>query len=148
MDVWSRNRTPLGGLEVVVCLLVALECLAVNALAVTHLPELTLDSVRAGPLALAFHDKHPQPLAVAVILILLLLGAQLPRFGRAAVFVFVGAAVANFVSPLIWRGGVPDYIVLQRIDVIMNVPDVLMIASAMVVVASMLGASWRRRANP
>jgi len=101
-----------------VCLLVALDCLAINALVVAHAPRLSLDSL--GPVALAYHDKHPRPLSIAIVIVILLLGTLLPRGGRVALLVFVGAAVANFASPVIWVQGVPDYFVFLGSDLIFN----------------------------
>ena len=128
----------------VVCLLVALECLLMNAWAVANAPRLTFDSL--GPLALAYHDKQPRPAAVAVIIVILLVGTCLSRVGRVAVIVFVGAAAANFASPAIWGQGIPDYIVVRRLDVIANISDILMIAAGVVIVASLFAPYVRRLA--
>ena len=142
VDVTTRTRLPIGGVELAVCLLVALDCLAVNALAVARVPRLSLDSL--GPLALAYHDKQPKPASVAVVILVLLLGTLLPRVGRAAVLVFVGAAAANFASPAFWSPGVPDYIVFRRVDLIANMSDLLMLVACVVILASMVVPLMRR----
>ena len=129
----------------VVCLLVSLECLLINAWAVANAPTLTFDSL--GPLALAYHDKQPRPAAVAVIIVILLIGTWLSRVGRVAVIVFVGAAAANFASPLIWGQGIPDYIVVRRLDLIANISDILMIGAGTVIVASLFAQYVRRLAT-
>lgn len=130
----AAKRLPIGGTELAVSGLVAAGCLAVNALAVASLPALSVDEL--GPLALAYHDKQPHPAFASVAVFVLLLGSWLPRAGRAAVLVFVGAAVANFLSPSIWGPGAPDYIVFLELDVIANISDLLMLSAAVVVVAS------------
>jgi hypothetical protein len=144
MNTKTRNRLPLGPLEITVCFVVALECLAINALVVAHAPALSLDSL--GPLALAYHDKEPRPFGLVLVILVLLLGTMLPRGGRVAALLFVGAAIANFASPAIWAGGVPDYLVLSGPDLILNVPDVLMIVAGIVIVISMGKELVRRRA--
>ena len=114
MNQRAHNRIPLGPLEITVCFVVALECLVINALVVAQTPALSLHSL--GPLAVAYHDKDPRPLGVAAVILVLLLGTCLPRGGRVAALLFVGGAFANFVSPAIWAGGVPDYVVLRGPD--------------------------------
>ena len=143
MEANERNRLPLGPVELTVCFLVALECLIVNALVVAHAPALSFDSL--GPLALAYHDKQPRPLGVAAVILVLLLGTLLPRGGRVAVLLFVGAATANFASPAIWGQGIPDYIVFRGPDVILNLADVIMIVAEVVIAISVI-ATLRRRA--
>jgi hypothetical protein len=138
----TRTRLPIGGTELAICLLVALECMVVNALAVARVPTLSLDSL--GPLALAYHDKQPNPASVAFVILVLLAGTWLPRVGRAAVLVFVGAAAANFASPAIWNRGVPDYIVLLKFDLIANVSDALMMAACVMIAACMVVPLLRR----
>ena len=142
MSAISGSRRPIGGAELAVAGLIAVDCLAINALAVAHLPELSLEAL--GPLALAYHDKQPHPVFIGLIVLILLLGTWLPRAGRAAVLVFAGAVTANFASASIWDAGVPDYIVVRNIDVIANVSDVLMFLSAAVVAASISVETIRR----
>jgi len=139
------KRSAIGPTEVAVSSVVAADCLAINAVAVEHAPPLSLDAL--GPLALAFHDKQPHPVFIAVLVLVLLLGSWLPRLGRAAVLVFVGAAAANFVSPLIWDAGAPDYLVFREIDVIANLSDVLMIGASVVVAASIVVEIVKRARN-
>jgi len=139
----TRNRLPLRPVELAVCLLVALDCLAINALVVAHAPRLSLHSL--GPVALAYHDKQPRPLSIAFVIVILLLGTLLPRGGRVAVLVFVGAAAANFASPSIWGQGVPDYFVFTGPDLIFNLADILMIVTLVVMVISMGKDLARRR---
>ena len=114
--------------------LVALSCLAVNAAAVSGLPRLSLEAL--GPFALAYHDKAPSFVFVPILVLMLVLVKALSFVGRVAALFFVGAAIANITSPLIWEPGVPDYIVLREIDVIANVSDVLMLSSAVAIAAS------------
>jgi len=137
------QREPLGPTELAVTTVVAADCLAVNAAAVAFVPPLSLEAL--GPLALAFHDKQPHPAFLVVLVAVLLLGTWLPRLGRVAVLVFVGAAAANFLSPALWEAGAPDYIVFRDADVIANLSDLLMMGSAVVVVATMVAAGLRRR---
>jgi hypothetical protein len=137
-----QGRLPIGAVELAICTIVALDCLVVNALAVATVPRLSLESL--GPLALAFHDRQPHPIFAAVLVLVLLLGTWLPRVGRAAVLVFVGAAAANFASPAIWSGGAPDYLVFRRVDIIANISDLLMMGSAVVIVATIAVSLVRR----
>jgi len=139
-------RLPLRPVELAVCLLVALDCLAINALVVAHAPRLSLDSL--GPVALAYHDKHPRPLSIAIVIVILLLGTLLPRGGRVALLVFVGAAVANFASPVIWVQGVPDYFVFLGSDLIFNLADILMMVTLIVMMISMGKEVVRRASAP
>jgi len=141
----TDSRLPIGPVELAVCFCIAIECLLINALVVAHAPALSLDSL--GPVALAYHGKEPRPLGVAVVIVVLLLGSFLPRGARVASLVFVGGAMANFASPLIWSRGIPDYLVLGWPDVILNVPDVLMIVTGVVIAAS-IGSELVRRARP
>ena len=134
MGTKERRRLPLRPVELAVCLLVAVDCLVINALVVAHAPALSLNSL--GPVALAYHDKQPRPMGVAFVIVILLLGTLLPQGGRVAVLVFVGAAVANFASPAIWGQGVPDYLVFRGPDLILSLADVLMIVTAVVVTIS------------
>ena len=101
----TDSRLPVGPVELAVCFCIAIECLLINALVVAHAPTLSLDSL--GPVAVAYHSKEPRPLAVAVVILVLLLGSLLPRGARVASLVFVGAAMANFASPSIWSEGSP-----------------------------------------
>ena len=128
-------RRPVGPIELLIAAVVALDCLALNAAAVAHVPELSREDL--GPLALAYHDRQPNLILLPMMALLLLLGTRLPAVGRIAVVVFVGAAVANLASPSIWEPGVPDYIVFRDLDVIANVSDLLMIVSAAAIVLSM-----------
>jgi hypothetical protein len=144
METTKRHRLPLRPVELAVCLLVAVECLMMNALVVAHAPTLSLHSL--GPVALAYHDKQPRPMGVAFVIVILLLGTLLPQGGRVAVLLFVGAAAANFASPTVWGAGIPDYLVFRRPDLILNVPDVLMIVTAVVIVISM-GKDLARRSS-
>ncbi len=114
--------------------LIAVECLAVNALAVSQLPRLSLEAL--GPFALVYHDAQPSVVLVPMLLLVLVLVRALSSVGRAAALVFVGAAIANIMSPLIWEPGVPDYIVFREIDLIANLSDVLMLSSAVAIAAS------------
>ncbi len=139
----TRTRLPLGGRELAICMLVTLYCLVMNAFAVAQAPGLSLDSL--GPFALAYHDKQTSPIPIGVIILALLVGTWLPRVGRAAVLVFVGAAAANLVSPAIWDPGVPDYIVFHRIDLVANAADLLMMAAFVVIVASIAILPLRRK---
>jgi hypothetical protein len=132
----AHRRLPLGPFELAIAAVIAADCLLVNAVAVDHVPPLSLHSL--GPLALAFHDKQPHFGFAAVLVFVALLSTWLPRVGRAAMLVFVGAALANFLSPAIWSGGAPDYVVFRRVDIIANVSDLLMMTSGVVVVASMV----------
>ena len=141
-EATRRTRRPIGGFELAICLLVALQCLAINALAVAHIPLFSLDSL--GPLALAYHDKQPGPIFIAAVILALLAGTWLPPVGRAAVLVFAGAAAANLASPAIWDPGIPDYIVVRRLDVIANAADLLIVAASVVIVASMVVPVVRR----
>ena len=143
VDAILRNRLPIRAVDAAVSLLVALDCLMVNALVVQHVPALALDSV--GPLAVAYHDKQPHPLAVAVVVVVSLLGSLLRGVGRIAVFVFVGSAAANFASPAIWGRGVPDYLVVRRLDVIVNLSDILIVATGALIVAAMAAQLARAR---
>jgi hypothetical protein len=132
----AHQRIPLGPLELAIAGVIAADCLLVNAVAVDNVPPLSLHSL--GPLALAFHDKQPHFGFAAVLVFVALLSTWLPRLGRAAALVFVGAALANFLSPAIWNGGAPDYVVFRRVDIIANVSDLLMMTSGAVVLASMI----------
>ena len=132
VDAIVRNRMPVGGIDVTVAALVALDCLVINALVVHSVPTLTVDSL--GPIAVAYHDKAPGPLAVAVVVVILLLGSLLRGIGRIATLVFVGGALANFASPTIW-GAVPDYIVFRKVDMVVNLADILIVAAGTLVVA-------------
>jgi hypothetical protein len=136
------RREPLGATELAVTSVVAADCLAVNAAAVAFVPRLSLESL--GPLALAFHDKQPHPAFLPVLVGVLLLGTFLPRGGRVAVLVFVGAAAANFLSPAIWDGGAPDYIVFRHVDVIANLSDLLMMSSGLFIAGTVAVAAARR----
>jgi hypothetical protein len=138
----TDSRLTLGPVEIAVCFCIAIECLLINALVVAHAPTLSLDSL--GPVAVAYHGKEPRPLGVAVVILVLLLGSFLPRGARVASLVFVGAAVANFASPSIWSRGIPDYLVFGWPDVILNVPDVLMIVTGVVIAVS-IGSELVRR---
>jgi len=141
-EATTRTRLPIGVVELGICLLVALDCLVVNAFAVAQFPGLSLDSL--GPFALSYHDKQSNPVAIAAVILALLVGTWLPRVGRAGVLVFVGAAAANLASPAIWDPGVPDYVVFRRIDVVANAADLLMVAAVLVIVASMVVPLVRR----
>ena len=86
-----------------------------------------------------------------MLLLVLVLVRALSSVGRAAALVFVGAANANIMSPLIWEPGVPDYIVFREIDLIANLSDVLMLSSAVAIAASISFRSrptCSRRARP
>ena len=122
---------------------VAADFLAVNAAAVAFVPPLSLEAL--GPLALAFHDKQPHPVFLVVLVAVLLLGTWLPRLGRIAVLVFVGAVAANFLSPALREEGAPDYIVFREADVIANLSDLLTIGSAAIVALTVIVAGPRRR---
>jgi hypothetical protein len=143
MDRMVQSRLPLRAVDIAVSLLVALDCLMINALVVEHAPALKLGSV--GPLAVAYHDKQPHPLAIAVVVVVSLLGSLLRGVGRIAVFVFVGSAAANLASPTIWGDGVPDYIVVRRLDVILNLPDILIICAGTLIIATLAPKLARAR---
>jgi hypothetical protein len=138
----TESRLPLGPVELAVCFSIAAECLVIDALVVALAPTLSLDSL--GPVAVAYHGKEPRPLAVAVVILVLLLGSLLPRGARVASLVFVGAAMANFASPSIWSRGIPDYLVFGWPDVVLNVPDVLMIVTGGVIAVSISSELVRR----
>ena len=144
MSSMSGTRRPIQGIEIGMAALIALDCLAVNAFAASELPQLSRESL--GPFAVAYHDKQTSLAFVPVLLLLLFLVRGLSVVGRTAVLVFVGAAIANITSPLIWDAGVPDYIVFRDIDVIANLSDVLMI-SASVVIAASIGFDLVERAR-
>ncbi len=122
--------------EVGLTVLVGACCLAVNALAVAHVEPLS--PANRGPLALAYHDEHRSLIALPLLLALLVLFPALHGAGRLAVIAFVGAASANIVSPALWSAGVPDYIVVRRLELVANLSDVVMVVSAAVVVVSIL----------
>ena len=143
LPVSAVNRVPIEPSEVGFAVVVAACCVAANALAVVYVEPLSVDHL--GPLALSHHHVH-RPLLLLLLIppLLLLLSSALRGVGRTALLVFVGAASANIASLALWSAGVPDYIVLRRVDVIANLSDLLMIASASVVSASILHAVWRR----
>lgn len=138
-----KKRRPIRPTELAVASVVAADCLAINAAAVRYVPQLSLESL--GPLALAFHDRQPHPVFLAVVIGVLLLGTWLPRAGRIAVLIFAGAAIANFASPVIWDEGAPDYIVFRGIDVIANLSDLLMLGAALVIAGSIVYVAVRGR---
>ena len=132
----TKRRARIRPGEVGLAGLVGACCLAVNALAVAHVEPLS--PANRGPLALAYHDEHRSLIALPLLLALLVLFPALHGAGRLAVIAFVGATSANIVSPALWSAGVPDYIVVRRLDVVANLSDVVMVVSAGIVVASML----------
>src|SRR4051812_20064617 len=142
MSSVSEERAPIRGIELAMAALIAVECLAVNAVAVSELPELSLEAL--GPFVIVYHDKQPSLVLLPLLIGLLLLVKHLPAVGRAAALVFVGAAAANVASPSIWRAGVPDYIVVRELDLIANLSDLLMIAAGLVIVGS-IGVDGVRR---
>jgi hypothetical protein len=118
-------------------------CVIANAVAVAFVEPLSTHHL--GPLALAYHHRHPSFMMILPLLLLpLLLSSLLRGVIRTALLVFAGAAIANIASAALWIGAVPDYIVLRRLGVITNLSDLIMVASAMVVIASLLGVWWRR----
>ncbi len=143
MDTMVHNRLPVRGIDAAASMLVAVVCLMFNALVVQTAPALSLDSL--GPLAVAYHDRPAHPLAIMVVAIVALLGSLLRGPGRIAVFVFVGSATANLASPLIWGRGVPDYVVVRRIDVIFNLSDFLIICAGTLIVGAMAAQLVRAR---
>jgi hypothetical protein len=138
----ESGREAVRAVEVLIAALTALSCLVINAAADRHIEPLSRENL--GPFALAYHNVRPPLALLAVVLFLPLLAPLLRGVARAAVLVFIGAAAANIVSPLVWGGSVPNYIVLQKIDVVMNVSDALMLGSAVVIVVSIALAPWRR----
>ena len=133
MEAVTRDRIPLGARDVALCLLVAVDCLLINALVVAQRP--TLGSF--GPIAVAYHDKQPSLLGIALVVGCLLAGTVLRGGGRLGVLLLVGGAAANLASPTIWDRGIPDYVVFGRLNTVMNLSDILMItAGALVVVSS------------
>ncbi len=138
----QQQRHPLRPLELALSLAIALELVLVNAIAVAHIPPLQLDST--GPLGLVFHDKSRSFTLLALLVVVALAATRLPALGRAAALVFVGAAIANFVSPHLWSGGTPDYLVFHRLEIIANVPDLVMLVAVVVIVGSILFRAARR----
>jgi hypothetical protein len=124
-------------------LLVAADCLAINAVAVAYAPPLSREAL--GPFAVAYHDASPHPVVFSILAALLALGARLPALARLGLMVFVGASAANVLSPAVWPQGAPDYIVFRDLDLIANVSDVLMVATAVLVAGSVVAELVRRR---
>ena len=144
----AKARSPISLAEVALAAVVAAYCVTANALATTYVEPLSRDNL--GPLALAYHERRP-PLALLPLLLLLLLASTaLPGVGRAAAIAFVGAAYANIGSAALWPTGVPDYIVFRNVDVIANLSDLVMLSSATIILASILGRAFkgRRTARP
>ena len=146
MTFRARDRKSVGPLDVAFAGIVAAYCLCGNALATAYVEPLSADNL--GPLALAYHDRPPPLFLLPLLLLLLLAGPVLPAVGRGALIAFVGAACANIASAAFWQTGVPDYIVFGHVDVIANVSDVVMVVSATVVVATILGRLVRRAKLP
>ena len=141
-----QERKSVGPVDVAFAGLVAAYCLCGNALATAYVEPLSADNL--GPLALAYHDRPPPLFLLPLLLLLLLACPVLPAVGRGALIAFVGAACANIASAAFWQTGVPDYIVFGNVDVIANVSDVVMVVSATVVVATILGRLVRRAKLP
>ena len=121
-------------------------CLVVDALAVLYLEPLSTQSL--GPLAVAYHPVDPPLVIVPIFLLILLLLLRLSAargLVRAALIAFMGAACANVISARVWSAGVPDYIVFRHVDLVANVPDMIMVVSSATVFASMLVSLVRRR---
>lgn len=106
-----------------------------NAAASLFVAPLALDNL--GPLALVWHDRHPSLLLVAAVpaLALFWVGRDVGTPVRILGAVFAGAVVANTISSIAWSAGIPDYIVIRRFDLICNVSDVLIVATALSIVA-------------
>jgi hypothetical protein len=140
------TRPAITAREVLVAAFTCGVCLLASALAVATLEP--LGDGNLGLLALAYHERSPTLFLVPGALLILVLASALPRFARAAMVFFIGAATANLLSPLIWNGAVPDYLVLARIDVIANLADLVIVATgALVVTAILTGPLWYRLAH-
>jgi hypothetical protein len=131
-DGSGGTRRAIRPQEIGIAGLMCAACLLANAIAVQHVPPLTPTNV--GPLALAYHERQPSLVLLATGVLLLFLASFIRGVGRAAVILFVGAATANVVSPLLWDGAVPDYLALTRIDVIANVSDAVMVVTGAIAV--------------
>ena len=151
---WARARhrsgrpgnVPIRLREIAVALATGGVCLLANAAAVAALDPVSITNL--GPLALAYHERRPSPFLFATALLLLLLSSAVPRPGRAALVLFAGAAAANVASPLLWDGAVPDYLVLERVDVIANLSDVVMVVTATVAGVSLFALGPRHGPPP
>lgn len=137
-----QNLSAVRPTEVAWAALVGAYCVVGNALATAYVEPLSTDNL--GPFALAYHRSDPPLVILPLLLLLLLVCPVLPAAGRAGVVAFVGAAYANIGSAALWRTGVPDYIVFRNIDVITNVADLVMVGSAVVVIASILARLGKR----
>ena len=138
-----QERKSVGPLDVAFAGLVAAYCMCGNALATAYVEPLSADNL--GPLALAYHDRRPAALPLAAA------PAAAPRVPGPAGGGSRGAdrlrrcRLANIASAAFWQTGVPDYIVFRNVDVIANVSDLVMVGSAAVVVAAILGQLGRRK---
>ena len=142
LPVAASGRSRIRPAEVGFALLVAGCCVAANTLAVAYVEPLSVSHL--GPLALAYHDSLRPLILLPFLSLILILAPALRGVGRVSLIVFGGAVGANIASVAFWSAGVPDYIVFRRMDVVANLSDVLIIASSMVVIASILRDLWRR----
>src|SRR4051812_8297688 len=130
------GRPPVHPRELAFAAVVAAYCMLGNVVAAAYVEPFSRHNT--GPLALAYHDKRPPLIYLSLLLLLLLASAALPPPARVALVAFVGAACANVASALLWPSGVPDYIVFRHIDVIANLPDIVMVVAGTILFASML----------
>jgi hypothetical protein len=130
------GRRAIRPVEIGIAATICLCCLLANGLAVAHVEPLSVDNL--GPFATVYHERRPSLFLLGSLLFLLLLASFMPSLGRAALVLFVGAAAANILSPALWGGAVPDYLVLNRIDLVANLSDIVMIVTGTVAAASIV----------